>query len=82
MPRKFKFLSVHRHTRVCDKFFVTKLVQQLYSSLCSQSKSGTFNDVRFLFILQDACYDFKFVGLAGKRWVNYLPLVTLEQLSC
>ena len=37
--------------RVCDKFFVTKLVRQFYSSFCSQSKSGTFNNVRCVFIL-------------------------------
>ena len=58
--------------RVCDKFFVTKLIWQFYSSFCSQSKSGTFNNVRCVFILQDAFYDFKFVGLAGKSWVNCL----------
>ena len=41
-------------SRVCDKFFSTKLVRQFYSSFCSQSKSGTFNNVRCVFILQDA----------------------------
>ena len=72
----------HMYIRVCDTFFVTQLVRQFYSSFCSQSKSGTFNNVGCVFILQDAFYDFKFVGLAGKSCVNCLSLVTLDKLSC
>ena len=40
----FKVL-ITLNTRVCDNFFGTKLVRQFYSSFCSQSKSGTFNNV-------------------------------------
>ena len=70
------------YIRVCDKFFVTKLVWQFSSLFCYQSKSGTFNNMHCVFILQYAFYDFKFVVLACKGLVNCLSLVTLEQLSC